>query len=412
MSKPSEIVESKLVENTRVATYKGLRLALAYAYEQTEEGKKEGSTMYSTLNLIPTNINDGLTTLDEIAEFYWQNFPKDQWNLHESIYKGLAQRLSEANSKANGDIRGYSITTIKMTLGFFSQWLFSERIEIHKSVKKDVMNNLEKQEKKGTYTAREIKEGLVHQGGSKKACPPSELILKILNASPLEARAFFITMAKSGGRPASLLGLHYNPENPDNNETEVSKIPSELTFQASKSGFPYFSFLDEEGTMVLKQWLEHRIGLYKGNKVFIHEEDWYRRIWTRGLEAYGTKENGWNEKNKDGNHEYVYRMYTLRTFFSTNLEIVGGMARQLVEFLEGHRSKAVIEAYKSIGSNKIKTIYLESANKGLRIGLFDKPSGQINIPKPDVIPPSIVTMGINETHKYEVDKQLQKLGQS
>lgn len=171
--------------------------------------------------------------------------------------------------------------------------------------------------------------------------PTQEELRRIFTAANRQTRIALALMAFSGVRPEVLGNYQKNdgltigdfPEMRINNkEITFEKIPTMITVRLTlnKARKPFFTFLGDEGTFYLKQWLEERMN--KGEILTARTPIFSPRFVTTGTirkdMRYALHSAG-----------FQWRPYVLRSYFDTQLllaESKGLVARDYRTFWMGH----------------------------------------------------------------------------
>jgi integrase len=161
----------------------------------------------------------------------------------------------------------------------------------------------------------------------------------ILDALPIEGKAFFTVLKSTGMRPKEAVNLTLS-----NIDWSTYEVPC-VRLLKTKEGRPRIAFLDREATHYLKKWIDeyrNNVAEPQDTRIFPFGRTPYRffeALWESAL-----RKTGLDKTDMSTSHEkYVYRMYTLRKYFrqrgiGSRKYGIQGIDPDILEALMGHQA--------------------------------------------------------------------------
>lgn len=197
-----------------------------------------------------------------------------------------------------------------------------------------------------------------------------EEIVHILSVSSPRERAFYAVMAQSGLRPNTLCALRIKHLEPDYSENRVPlriSVPEELT-KGEYHG--YFSFIAEDASRLLRDYLKTRPNLDRESYVFTNqgtEESMIRNtissLFRKAVRMLRDK-HLMEYEQKQTHRPAEIRLYSLRKWFR-KYAIQAGFEN--VDFWMGHTGPGVDSAYRPKDEEFYRKIYADKAMPFLRL---------------------------------------------
>jgi len=201
---------------------------------------------------------------------------------------------------------------------------------------------------------------------TKDRAPTNQQLKEILNYGNLRDRALFLVLSSSGIRIDE--ALHLLEE-----DIDFNCHPTKIMVRASiaKNGNSRITFITDETTHVLKQWLRYRKqylqqAVKKTNikyrkrlddpRVFPFSYSTAWQGWQRMI-----KKAGYDQQDPDTNR-FIYRPHGLRKFFDTRLKLE--LSENVVDDLTGHETRgAITRAYRRHTEQELAEHYLNAQHR-------------------------------------------------
>jgi len=168
----------------------------------------------------------------------------------------------------------------------------------------------------------------------------------------IRTKAIVLLLAKTGLRRGELVMVDLD----DINWTERSITVKSNTFH--KRTF-LKTFFDEETEHILKQWLNRRKTLVKGNETALFVSDFGQRMKRSGIynnvTRWATKLGQHDSASKD--YQKKFSVHNLRHEFTSLLQ-QHGMPRKHLQMLRGDSSQEVVDLYSHPSDEELRRSYL------------------------------------------------------